>query len=141
MGRDRVAELGIAYSHRKKMQLHRSLQFVALRRQYGAGTRAGMRGIRARGSCRNDGGAANSLLAPGLRHCLLQYFVDHVQRWQSRADSCMMLAEARHMRNALLFAGWKESDLPKLEGNAGAQWFKRWRAEYGIVKRGVLFHA
>ena len=39
------------------------------------------------------------------------------------------------MRNALLFAGWKEDDLPKLEGNAGAQWFKHWRAEYGIVKK------
>ena len=33
--------------------------------------------------------------------------------------------------------GVPHGDLPKLIGNAGAQWFKRWREQYRIVKQGI----
>ena len=66
---------------------------------------------------------------------LLQYFVDHVQRLMGRSDSLLLMTKARELRADLLQNGWPEADLPKLIGNAGAQWFKRWREMYGIVKK------
>jgi len=42
---------------------------------------------------------------------------------------------AREFRVDLLHAGWLETSLPKLVGNAGHQWFSRWRRMYGIVKK------
>ena len=81
------------------------------------------------------GDALNPFTAPGLGFSLLQYFVDHVQRLYSRADSSMLMKQAHEMRTALLQENWPEKDLPKLEGGAGHQWFRRWRKKYGIVKK------
>ena len=53
----------------------------------------------------------------------------------SRADSCLLMKKARELRADLVHHGWREADLPKLVGNAGHQWFKRWRKMYGIVKK------
>ena len=113
----------------------RALQFYVLRRQDGASTSAAMRGMRDRQSCRSKGGALNSRKAAGLGFALLQFFVDHVQRLMSRADSCLLMKKARELRADLEHRGWREADLPKLVGNAGHQWFKRWREMYGIVKK------
>ena len=77
----------------------------------------------------------NSRKAAGLGFVLLQFFVDHVQRLMTRADSCMLMKKARELRAALLQGQWPEEDLPKLEGGAGNQWFRRWRRTYGIVKK------
>ena len=41
------------------------------------------------------------------------------------------------MRAALLHEKCAENDLPKLEGNAGHQWFKQWRDMHGIAKKKV----
>ena len=123
------------YSNRKRVQLSRALEFYALRKQEGASTPAAMRGIRAATSCRNKGGALNSRKAAGLGFALLQYFVDHVQNLYCRADSCMLMKQARELRAELVHSGWLDADLPKLIGNAGHAWFRRWRKMYGISKK------
>ena len=117
------------------MTASRSLQYYLVQKQGGTSSIAAMRGIRDRGSCRGDGGASNSTKARGLGFELLQFFVDHVQRLRCRSDSCVLLAKARELRSELQASGWPEQDLPKLVGNAGAQWFKRWRKRYGIVRK------
>ena len=77
----------------------------------------------------------NRLLAPGLNFMLLQFFVDEVQRLSCRADSRLMMDKARELRADLVHAGTDEKDLPRLVGNAGAAWFRRWRRQYGITKK------
>ena len=49
----------------------------------------------------------------------------------------MLMNKARELRQILLDDNWSEMDLPKLEGDAGRQWFRRWRLQYGIVKKVV----
>ena len=128
-------DMHIQYTHRKRMQLTRSLQFYLLRKQEGASTMFAMRGMRDRGHCRSSGGSLNARKAAGLGFQLLQFFVDHVQRLMCRADSCLLMKKARELRTELEHAGWPQADLPKLEGNAGHQWFQRWRQMYGIVRK------
>ena len=128
-------EMAAQYTDRKKMQLIRALKFYVQRKREGASTPAAMRGMRARNSCRSSGGALNSRKAAGLGFALLQFFVDHVQRMMTRADSCLLMSKAREMRAALVAEKWPEKDLPMLEGAAGHQWFRRWRQRYGIVKK------
>ena len=128
-------ELKEQHTNRRKTQLIRALNFYLLRKDKGASTIAGLRGMRDRHSCRNKGGALNSQKAAGLGFALLQYFVDHVQRLMSRTDSCMLMKKARELRADLVFKKWPENDLPKLDGGAGRTWFCRWRKAYGIVKK------
>jgi len=123
------------YTNKKRKQFCRALEFYVLRTSAGADTRTAMRGMRNPGSCRSSGGSLNARKAEGLGFSLLQFFVDHVQRLQCRADSCLLMKEARDMRADLEARGWPMEDLPKLIGNTGAQWFKRWRETYGIVKK------
>ncbi len=123
------------YTNKKRKQFCRALEFYVLRTSAGADTRTAMRGMRNPGSCRSSGGSLNARKAEGLGFSLLQFFVDHVQRLQCRADSCLLMKEARDMRADLEARGWPLADLPKLIGNTGAQWFKRWRETYGIVKK------
>ena len=123
------------YTSRTKQKMSRALQFWALRRHEGARSQTAMRGFRPRDSCRSDGGAHNSLKAVGLGFALLQYFVDYIQRLMCRADSIMLMTKAREMRRQLEDNGWPDASLPKLDGDAGRQWFKRWRATYGIVRK------
>ena len=98
-------EMEIPYTARKRMQLVRALQFYVLRMQDGASTSAAMRGMRDRQSCRSKGGALNSRKAAGLGFALLQFFVDHVQRLMSRADSCLLMKKARELRADLVHHG------------------------------------
>ena len=128
-------ELRQQYTDRKRMRLSRALQFYVQRKKAGACSRTAMRGLRAKDSCRRNGGSQNARKASGLAFQLLQYFVDYVQRLLSRADSMMMLTKAREFRNVLLSEKYPEDELPKLDGNNGAQWFKRWREMYGIVRK------
>ena len=119
-------DMKIQYTQRKKMQMYRSLRVYVERKQAGASTSAAMRSMRDRGSCRSGGGAFNNQKAKGLGFMLLQYFVDHIQRLMVRSDSEMLLKKARELRADLVHSGWRESDLPRLIGNAGCKWFKRW---------------
>ena len=131
-------ELGLRFTDRKKMQLSRSLQMYALKMYQGCQTRAALRGMRSGSSKRSSGAAENRCKAIGLAFALLQYFVDVVQRLQCRTDSNMLMTHARELRERLLRdpAGrWSEWDVPKLIGNAGAQWFLRFREKFGIVKK------
>ena len=128
-------EMGIEYNHRKRKQFYRSLLFYIYRKQQGASTIAAMRGMRDRHSYRSNGGALNSRKTPGLGFELLQFFVDHIQRLMCRADSCLMLKKARELCIELKSNGMSDRDLPKLEGNAGHAWFKRWREMYNISRR------
>ena len=107
------------YTPRKKMELFRSLTWFAQRQAAGASTPAAMRDLRKTNSSRGSGGSMNARKAAGLGFALLQYFVDHVQRLMSRADSCMLMEQAREMHNTLVAEGTPVEDLPKLEGCAG----------------------
>ena len=71
----------------------------------------------------------------GIDFALFQFFVDEIQTLRSRADSSLLLSQARELRNALLEEGTPEEDLPNLEGNAGAAWFKRWKKRFRISKK------
>ena len=64
---------------------------------------------------------------------MLQYFVDFVQNLYLRADASLLMRHARRLRLILLQECCDEYQLPKIVGNAGAQWFRRWRKEVGIV--------
>lgn len=125
------------FSKSRQTMYSRALRCYLLSTADGAHTQAAMRGMRSPTSCRNSGAARNSVLAAGLGFALLQFFVDHVQKLQSRSDSTMLVQKAREMRGMLCADGVPHGDLPKLIGNAGAQWFKRWREQYGIVKQGI----
>lgn len=126
-------EMKQQYTHRKRMQMIRALNYYVVAKETGAGTIAAMRGMRARHSCRSDGGALNSQKAMGLGFELLQYFVDHVQRLMSRTDSSMLMKKVRELRQDLINKHWKEAELPRLDGAAGRNWFLRWRKHYRIV--------
>ena len=128
-------EMQSQFTQRKKMQFIRALRFYVERKNTGASTSSAMRGMRDPGSCRSDGGAANSQKATGLGFMLLQYFVDHVKRLRCRADSDMLMEKAREYRAELVHSGWRDVDLPKLIGNAGHKWFQRWRESYNLVKK------
>ena len=117
----------------KKVQYKRALEFYLLQQDEGALTFAAYRGMRRRGSCRGDGGRYNAQKAAGLGFALLQWFVDDIQKLCSRADATLIMKCCRELKAALISFGWSEADLPDLEGNAGAQWFKRWRQMFGIV--------
>jgi hypothetical protein len=131
-------ELKLQCTNRKKMQLIRALEMFASRQHQGSQTRTAFRGMRRGCSQRSSGAAENSTKAVGLGWALLQFFVDVVQRLQCRTDSLMLMNKARALRAELLHdesGRWSESELPKLVGNPGHQWFWRWRQKYGISKQ------
>ena len=105
----------------------------AERKATGAVTRVGLRGDRKKGSCRGGGGRYNSKKCPELDFRLLQFFEDHVQNLYNRADSTLIMQHARFLRVMLLEGGMEENRLPRLVGNAGAQWYGRRRHQCGIV--------
>ena len=128
-------EMRLEWSKRTMVMLGRALSFYVQRKESGAITHVALLGMRAVNSCRSDGGSKNSEKAGGVGFALLQFFVDYVQRLKSRSDACMLLKKARELRGQLVHEGWIDKDLPKLIGNPGACWFKRWRRRYGIVKK------
>ena len=84
---------------------------------------------------RAKGGAKNSVKAPGLAFMLLQFFVDHVQVLRARVDSALLMQEARRLKDVLLYQGVAGHAMPKLVGQAGVSWFRRWRLSYNISFR------
>ena len=62
---------------------------------------------------------------------LLQWYVDEIEELRSRADSALLLAQARLIRDRLLAMGYPEKDIPKIN----ADFLRRWRHEYGISIR------
>ena len=128
-------DLHVIPSAARKVRLQRALKMYAVRLHGGCGTRMAFRGLRKGASKRSNGGANNATKAIGLGFALLQYFVNVVQSLQCRADSAMLMAQARELRKTLLddpSGLWTHKNLPKLIGNAGAKWFERWRRKYGI---------
>jgi len=117
----------------KREYLRRALQWYAKRKSCGAITKCAMRGSRKLGSCRDNGGKNNAKKSPEMTHFMLQYFVDFVQNLYVRADASLMMRHARRLRLILLQECCEEYELPKIIGNAGAQWFRRWRIECGII--------
>jgi len=131
-------DLGLLCTQRKRKQLRRALEMFAIRQHAGCQTRQAFRGMRKGCSYRCSGAAANRTKAVGLGFALLQFFVDVVQNLQCRADTLLLMTRARELRKELLYdvsGRWTESSLPKLVGNAGNQWFQRWRKTYGISKK------
>jgi hypothetical protein len=129
-------ELNLRYSDRQRVKVRCALLFWVCRSgPPGAATltRIAMRGSQPGGSCRTSGAARNRKLADGLDFKVLQCFADCVQRLSCRADSTLIMNHVRELRGYLRAHGWDDDSLPKLVGNAGAQWFKRWRKHYGIV--------
>ena len=127
-------ELCLEYTTHKRLQMYRAWVRYVKARQSGGKTRVAMRGDCKRGCSRTGGGALNAQKATGLGFMLLQFFVDQVQQWHCRADSSLLLARARELHEQLLREHWRESELPKLIGNAGKAWLWRWRKQYDIVK-------
>ena len=62
---------------------------------------------------------------------LLQWYVDEIEVLKSRADSALLLSQARLIRDRLLSQGHRECDMPKIN----ADFLRRWRIEYGISIR------
>ena len=99
---------GQRYTDSLRTSLRKAVVYVAQKRGEGATYLAAQRGSRKRFSKRGDGGALNSLLAPGLGHALLQFFVDHVQALMSRAHSILMMDKARELRAWMIRQGHPE---------------------------------
>ena len=66
-----------------------------------------------------------------LRFELLQWYVGEIEVVKSRADSALLLSQARLIRNRLVAQGHRECDMPKMN----ADFLRRWRIEYGISIR------
>ena len=62
---------------------------------------------------------------------LLRWFVDEVEELRSRADSSLLLARARLLRDRLVAQGHSAADLPKVDKN----FLRRWRLEFGLSMR------
>ena len=125
-------EMQVKFDSRKRMRYLRALRFYLQRREEGAVTLCGLRGDRKVRSRRLDGGNRNRVLCPALGLHLLQYFTDHVHQLNCRTDSHLLMRHARELRAYLIKKGTPEIELPKLIGNPGAAWFRRWRLRYGI---------
>ena len=130
-------ELKAKNSGMKRAQASRGLKKYVIQRATGAEMGSSLRDGLAADKKRNSGAANNSLKAAGLGYMLFQFFVDHVQNLNARADSLLLMRYARESRVYLLRHGWADAELPKLVGNAGHQWFKRWRKTWNIVKKGT----
>ena len=131
-------EMKLKFTDVKRVECHRALVTFIERSALGATTRVGLRQGRKGVSQRSSGGAENRTLAQGLGFQLLQFFVDHIQSLRGRADSLLLMTQARQMRDELLFSGeLAHSQLPKLSEGAGKMWFRRWRQKYGIVWRKI----
>ena len=126
-------ELQTTFTLAKREALRRSFRTYAIARVGGGMTRVAQRGYRKVASRRGGRSGFNSLMCPELSDGLLVFFVDFVQNLYTRADSTLMLEHARKLRAYLLAQGVLESTLPKLIGNAGAQWFRAWRYRCGIT--------
>ena len=128
-------ELNLIPSSAKKMRLKRALKQYAVRLHQGCKTRMAFRGMRTGSSQRSKGGAFNNAKDLGLGFALLQFFVNVVQDLQTRVDSALLMNHARELRGVLAHSLEHGAQLPKLIGNAGAQWFSRWRKRYGISRK------
>ena len=62
---------------------------------------------------------------------LLQWFVDEIEVLRSRADSSLLLGQARIIRDRLVAQGHPAAACPKIDKN----FLSRWRAEYGLCMR------
>jgi len=125
-------EMGVRYDQRQRMRFLRALQFVVARQAEGANNPIFLRGDRAVGSRRASGSALNARKCAGLGWALFQHFIDNFYGIHGRSDSHLLLEEAKNLRAVLSRNGHPESDLPKLIGNAGHSWFRRWRLMYNI---------
>ena len=114
------------------MKYKRALDEYVLASAEGATTRLALLGGKA-GSLRRPGSFRNqrASMGVGLGFMLLQFFVDYMQRLRGRADACILMREARRLKEELVEQGWQ--DLPKLVGPGGKSWFLRWRQRYGIT--------
>ena len=128
-------EVHLEYNNRNRVHALRCFYLYIERSGLGGNTRLSMRDGARGGAKRRRGAEHNACKARGLGFALLQWFIDEIQVLRSRADSALVLNEARRLRHALLEAGWASEDLPKLDGGAGNMWIYRWRLEYGLSIR------
>ena len=129
---DFCREMELQYNNQTRQRYQRSLETYIHARNSGGMSREALRGNRQRGSKRLASGD-RARKAPGLGAALLQFFVDEIQWLKTRADSCLLLAKARQLRNILIENGFPEDKLPKLN----PQWLWRWRKGWGIVMKGT----
>ena len=125
--------LEVKFTKAKREALRRSLAFYARRKAIGAITRLALRGDRKIGSFRGNGGRSNAKKSPEMTFFMLQYFVDFVQNLYVRTDASLMMRHARRLRLILLQVCCDDNQSPKIVGNVGARWFRRWRHECGII--------
>jgi len=128
-------EMRLTYNEQRRTKGRRALQLYLQRQAAGARTAEAERGGAKPTAKRNSSAASNATKALGLGHMLLQFFVDEVRFLSCRADSSLLMDKARSLRQTLLDQGWAECDVPRLEGQAGKSWFRRWRLGNHIAAR------
>jgi len=127
--------LHLEYTTCNRLRCHRALLFTIMSFGEGKTTARALRDGEKSKASRMSGGEKNAMKAYGLGWHVLQFFIDEIQQYKSRADSVMLMERARTCRQQLIANGFAESTLPKLDGDAGKHWLARWRKEYKISKR------
>ena len=84
---------------------------------------------------RSSGACLNGVKCPELGQLLYDWFIDCIQTYNARVNHGLFLFEARYLRQRLLDAGYEPQTMPKLEGEAGKSWFRRWRKQFCVVSR------
>ena len=62
---------------------------------------------------------------------LRQWYTDEIEHLTSRADSGLLMHQARYLRDILLEQGWSEEACPRIT----KQWLHRWREKFNISMR------
>ena len=96
----------------------------------GAFTIAGA-GLKQRGRMRRDAACPKPRKMACLWFEVLQWFVDEIESLRNRADSALVLKQARVIRDRLLDQGHEAAMLPKVDKH----FLFRWRKEFGINVR------
>ena len=89
------------------------------------------RGVNARARYRRQSSTPRPRKMACLWFELLRWFVDEVEELRSRADSSLLLARARLLRDRLVAQGHSAADLPKVNKD----FLRRWRLEFGLGMR------
>ena len=128
----------LQYTSAVRMRLRRCWREWHEHSKGGAHTTAGSgglapsgRAVNTRARYRRQSGTPRPRKMACLWFELLRWFVDEVEELRSRADSSLLLARARLLRDRLVAQGHSAADLPKVNKN----FLRRWRLEFGLSMR------
>ena len=111
--RDVVVDcFGLEYTNACRVRLQRCYKEWQLHSGNGAFTQAGA-GATQRGRCRRAAACPRHRKMPCLWFELLQWFMDEIESLRTRADSHLVIKQARIIKNQLLDQGYEAALLPK----------------------------